>query len=267
VQSDDIVTIKDLWAPSKSAHKPSSSLSNIPVLRGAPRDLAPAPVFGTPAFSNITTTGRKASGATSSIPSPTKSSSSPQKLRLQSPQRLRLQSPQKLRERLMNEAKAIDEAEAGLQSELSKIGEEMARLSAGSGSASRGGGADVGRIAEAVRRLESRIPVVVKELSGRNEAVRKELERSLVAAETKAKGLDQLYKEASAENEILYERFNGELGKIVRALKGKGREDREELVGKVREGSEEVGRMRRENARLRREMVSLRALLKAQEMK
>jgi len=259
VQSDDIVTIKDLWAPPKSLHKPSSSLSNIPVLRGAARELAPAPIFGTPAFSNLATTAGKASGTTS-IPSPTKSS----------PQKLRLQSPQKLRERLLNEAKAIDDAEASLQSELSKIGEEMARVSAGSGSGSgspsRHGGADVRRIAEAVRRLESRIPVVVKDLSGRNEAVRKELERSLVAAETKVKGLDQLYKEASAENEILYERFNGELGKIVRALKGKGKEDREELVAKVREGSEEAARMRKENARLRREMVSLRALLKAQEM-
>lgn len=256
VQSDDVVTIKDLWAPPKSLHKPSSSLSNIPVLRGAARELAPAPIFGTPAFSNLTTKAGKASGTTS-IHSPTKSS----------PQKLRLQSPQKLRERLLNEAKAIDDAEASLQSELSKIGEEMARVSAGSGSPSRHGGADVRRIAEAVRRLESRIPVVVKDLSGRNEAARKELERSLVAAETKVKGLDQLYKEASAENEILYERFNGELGKIVRALKGKGKEDREELVAKVREGSEEAARMRKENARLRREMVSLRALLKAQEMK
>ena len=118
------------------------------------------------------------------------------------------------------------------------------------------------RISESVRALESRIPVVMKDLEGRNAAVQRELDRGLVVAEEKAKGLDQLYREVSAENEILYERFNGELGRIVKALKGKGREEREELVKKVKESSEEAAAVRKENARLKREVVGLKALVK-----
>ncbi|KFX86281.1 hypothetical protein O988_09676, partial [Pseudogymnoascus sp. VKM F-3808] len=256
VQSSDTVTIKDLWsAPSKSPPKTAANLaSNIPTLKGSPRPLslalAPAPVFGTPAFSEITNP-RKEAGPTN-IPSPTKS-----------PQKLRLQSPQKLRERLQSEAKAIGEAEAGLQSELAKIGAEMAKLS---GSPVRGtpssSGSELRRISESVRALESRIPVIMKDLEGRNAAVQKELDRGLVVAEEKAKGLDQLYREVSAENEILYERFNGELGRIVKALKGKGREEREELVKKVKESSEEAAAVRKENARLKREILGLKALVK-----
>ncbi|KFY48379.1 hypothetical protein V495_01397 [Pseudogymnoascus sp. VKM F-4514 (FW-929)] len=256
VQSSDTVTIKDLWsAPSKSPPKTAANLaSNIPTLKGSPRPLslalAPAPVFGTPAFSEITNP-RKDAGPTN-IPSPTKS-----------PQKLRLQSPQKLRERLQSEAKAIGEAEAGLQSELAKIGAEMAKLS---GSPVRGtpssSGLELRRISESVRALESRIPVVMKDLEGRNAAVQKDLDRGLVVAEEKVKGLDQLYREVSAENEILYERFNGELGRIVKALKGKGREEREELVKKVKESSEEAAAVRKENARLKREVLGLKALVK-----
>ncbi|OBT81925.1 hypothetical protein VE02_09681 [Pseudogymnoascus sp. 03VT05] len=259
VQSGDTVTIKDLWSvPSKSPPKAAANLaSNIPTLKGSPRPLslalplAPAPVFGTPAFSEITSP-RKDAGPTN-IPSPTKS-----------PQKLRLQSPQKLRERLQSEAKAIGEAEAGLQSELAKIGAEMAKLSGSPvrGTPSTSSGSELRRISESVRALESRIPVLMKDLEGRNAAVQKELDRGLVVAEEKAKGLDQLYREVSAENEILYERFNGELGRIVKALKGKGREEREELVKKVKESSEEAAVVRKENARLKREVVGLKALVK-----
>jgi hypothetical protein len=259
VQSSDTVTIKDLWSvPSKSPPKSAANLaSNIPTLKGSPRPLslalplAPAPVFGTPAFSEITNP-RKDAGPTN-IPSPTKS-----------PQKLRLQSPQKLRERLQSEAKAIGEAEAGLQSELAKIGAEMAKLSGSPvrGTPSTSSGSELRRISQSVRALESRIPVLIKDLEGRNAAVQKELDRGLVVAEEKAKGLDQLYREVSAENEILYERFNGELGRIVKALKGKGREEREELVKKVKESSEEAAAVRKENARLKREVVGLKALVK-----
>ena len=74
--------------------------------------------------------------------------------------------------------------------------------------------------------------------------------------------LVQLYRESTAENELLYERFNGELAKIVRALKGKGREDKEELMARMRDASEETARVKKENARLRREMASLRSFFR-----
>jgi hypothetical protein len=176
---------------------------------------------------------------------------------------LRLQSPAKLRERLQNEAKAINEAEASLQNELSKIGEEMAKLNASSSSPTRT--ADLQKLTAAISALESRIPEIVKDLNARNDTIKSDLEKSFQASEFKVKGLDQLYRESSAENELLYEKFNAELGKIVRALRGKGKEDKEELVAKVKEASEETARVKKENARLKREVVTLRTLLKGNE--
>ncbi len=94
------------------------------------------------------------------------------------------------------------------------------------------------------------------------EAIKSDVEKSLQASEYKVKGLDQLFKETTAENELLYEKFNGELGKIVKALKGK---EKAELVEKLREQSEETAKAKKENARLRREVLALRVLLKGNE--
>lgn len=223
----DVIVVKDLGS-GKGHAKTASMSSNIPTLK---RDRAP------------------------SYPRPT---SSPSK----SPQKLRLQSPQKLRERLQNEAKAISEAETALQNELSKIGEEMAKLNAGSSSITP---QDLETLSATMKALEQKIPEVVKDLTVRNEKIKEDLEKSLQASEFKVKGLDQLYKESSAENELLYEKFNGELSKIVKALKGKGKEDKEELVGKLKEASEETAKSKKENARLRREILTLRTLLKGNE--
>ena len=223
----DVIVVKDLWS-GKGHAKATSMSSNIPTLR---RDRAP---------------------------STSRPGASPSK----SPQKLRLQSPQKLRERLQNEAKAINEAETSLQNELSKIGEEMAKLNAGSSSIRP---QDLEKLSATMKILESKIPEIVKELTARNDKIKEDLEKSLQASEFKVKGLDQLYKECSAENELLYEKFNGELGKIVKALKGKGKEDKEELVGKLKEASEETAKSKKENARLRREILTLRTLLKGNE--
>ncbi|KAG9230817.1 hypothetical protein BJ875DRAFT_518784 [Amylocarpus encephaloides] len=222
--------IKELWSP-KGHNKTVSLSSNIPTLRGTPRDRAPSVVRPT------TSAGRT------------------------SPQKLRLQSPQKLRERLQSEAKAISEAEVSLQNELSRIGEEMARLNSGATVRPY----DLDTISATVAKLEAKIPEVVKDLTARNDIVKADLEKSLQASEFKVKGLDQLYKESSAENELLYEKFNGELGKIVKALKGKGKDDKEVLVVKSKEQSEEAAKVKKENARLKREVLTLRALLKGNE--
>ncbi|KAI9646829.1 hypothetical protein NHQ30_004828 [Ciborinia camelliae] len=238
--------VKEQW---RAGHKQTVSLSsNIPTLRGTPRD----PSRPITSYGNSNLNGSR------------------------SPQRLRLQSPQKLRERLQNEAKAINEAEASLQNELSKIGEEMAKLNAVSAIPRT---SDIARLSEAVLLLETKIPTIVKDLNDRNDAVKKELETSLQASEFKVKGLDQLYKESSAENELLYEKFNAELGKIVKALRANKKssvEDgvngvnvamsaKEELITRMRESSEETARVKKENARLRREVLTLRTLLKGQE--
>ncbi|KAA8571302.1 hypothetical protein EYC84_000623 [Monilinia fructicola] len=183
--------VKEQWRAGH--HKTVSLSSNIPTLRGTPRDPSrPAAGYGNNPNGN------------------------------KSPQRLRLQK-------------------ASLQNELSKIGEEMAKLNAVSAIPRT---SDIARLSEAVLLLETKIPTIVKDLNERNDAVKKDLETSLQASEFKVKGLDQLYKESSAENELFA---------------------KEELVTRMRESSEETARVKKENARLRREVLTLRTLLKGQE--
>merc|ERR1712000_35386 len=173
--------------------------------------------------------------------------------------KLKLQSPQKLRERLQTEKTAVEEVDASLKSELSKIGEEMARVSVGADSP------DIRRLAESIKALEERIPVAIQGISNKQSAIQRDVDSNVKSAESKIRAIDQLYKESVAENELLYEKFNGELGKIVRALKGKGKEDKEALVEKLREQGEEMARMKKDHARLKREIVSLKAALKGTE--
>lgn len=77
--------------------------------------------------------------------------------------------------------------------------------------------------------------------------------------EERVRVMDRLHQEAVAENELVYEKFNSELGKIVRAVRGKGVDDRTELVERLKEQAEETARMKKENARLKREVASLRS--------
>jgi hypothetical protein len=176
-----------------------------------------------------------------------------------STQRLKLQSPQKLRERLETEKKAIEDVDSGLKTELSRISADMARVN---NTMPRSATGDLRRLSASMKALDERIPQVLQELDGRQRAIKEDMEASLKASEAKVKAIDQLYKEATAENELLYEKFNTELGKIVKAIRGKGREDREELVTRLKDTSEETAYVKKENARLRREIVSLRSLIK-----
>ncbi|GJN76601.1 hypothetical protein PLIIFM63780_000087 [Purpureocillium lilacinum] len=196
--------------------------------------------------------------ATSGGDSPTRPSSPTRTATM----KLRLQSPQRLRERLQTEKKAVGDADASLQSELSRIGAEMARFNTGDSSNQA---ADVRRLGASVKALEDRIPTVVRELTDKQAAMQRAMETTVKATEVKMRAVDQLHKEAVAENELLYERFNGELAKIVKALKGKGKDDKEELVVRLKEQSEETARLKKENARLKRDMASLRAALKSLE--
>ncbi|KAH9883623.1 hypothetical protein F4778DRAFT_627916 [Xylariomycetidae sp. FL2044] len=173
--------------------------------------------------------------------------------------KLRLQSPQKLRERLQVEKKAVEDVDASLQSELSRITADMARFNSG---LPRTATVDLKKLSSSVQALEQRIPSVMTQLTSRQSQLQQDMETTLKATEAKVKAIDQLYRESTAENELLYEKFNGEMGKILKAVKGKGREDKEELLARMKECSDETARIKKENARLRREMISLRTLLK-----
>ncbi|KHN93780.1 Rho guanyl nucleotide exchange factor [Metarhizium album ARSEF 1941] len=208
-------------------HPKALSISSIPTLRST----------------------KSASDAITSPGSPTRSNA----------QRLRLHSPQKLRERLQSEKQVAQEVDSSLKSELSKIGDEMARVYDSRSASSR---TDVSGIATSLKELEDRIEVMMRELHEQQATTQKELDTTMKITEAKVRAIDQLHKEVVAENELLYEKFNGELGKIIKAMRGKGRDDKEELVVKLKEQGDETAKLKKENARLKREMVSLKAMLR-----
>jgi len=230
-------TDKPAPSPTRRVHSKTLSISQIPTLRPARLP-------------------------TNTEESPTRPSTSPGKApsaQTTTTQRLRLQSPQKLRERLQAEKQAVDDIDASLKSELTRIAEDMARVNS---AMPRLATMDLRKLSASIQALEERVPQAMQELQERQAEMQRDVDATLRASETKVRAIDQLYKESTAENELIYEKFNSELGKIVKALKGKGREDKEELVGKMKEATEEVARVKKENARLRREIVSLRSLLK-----
>ena len=184
--------------------------------------------------------------------------------------KLRMQSPQKLRERLQTEQRTITTTRSSLETELSKISDELTSLgpSARTGSIrapnsphrSTQATASPADLAKRITDLETRLQDKLSELSKTTDAVQADLNSSLTVSESKARNLDELYREANAENEALYARFNDELGRVLKAVRGG--EGVEELRKKVREGAEEAGRLRRENARLKREVLGLRSQLR-----
>lgn len=166
------------------------------------------------------------------------------------------------RGRLQTEKRTAHEVEAALQSDLSKIGDEMVRLA---GDASTGASTgDTRQLAAAVKALQEHVPAVMQDLMNRQAATQRDLETTIKTSEAKLRAIDQLHKEAVAENELLYEKLHSELGKIVKAVKGKGKEGKEELVARLNEQVDETARVK-VNARLKRDMVSLRAALKDME--
>jgi hypothetical protein len=112
-------------------------------------------------------------------------------------------------------------------------------------------------LASRVKSLESRFSTFCNDAGSRTAGFEKDLETSLAVSEKRAKKLDELYREASAENEALYERFNTELGKVVKDVRlGNGEEA---LKSQLRDALDEIGRVKKENLRLKREVGGLRA--------
>ncbi|OAQ99407.1 hypothetical protein LLEC1_07580 [Akanthomyces lecanii] len=234
--SESLMTLDSGSVPSKASspvkpvvkHAKALSVTNIPMLK--PIQLGPS----------TSSSGNKAtSGLT------------------RSPARLRLQSPQRLRERLQTSKTAVDEAGTALRAEMQKATNQASH---GRGSSDK----ETFNAQAAMQALEAKLSKTMQELQDRYSVMQEEMDTTLKATEAKMRSIDQLHKEVSAENELIYEKFNDELGKIVRALRSKGKEDKEELVGKLKEQSEAAARLRRENGRLKRENISLRASLKQQ---
>ena len=181
-----------------------------------------------------------------------------------SAQKLRVQSPQKLRQRLSQEQRTANTTDGSLQAEMKKIGNELSALKRPGSShqtppSKATTNMDLQSLTSRLESLETQLKSFTTGHAARAAALRSDLETSLVVSDRKARKLDDLYKEANAENEALYDRFNDELGKILaRVRKGEGVE---EMRAKLAEAQTDVGRLKGENAKLKREVLGLRSLL------
>ena len=187
-----------------------------------------------------------------------KQSSSPK-----GPQKLRMQSPQKLRQRLSQDQKSMPATEANLQAEIDKIGEELSALRRPGSSGSQTADAKTPSSQRLTyQNLDSRISSLQNQLTetlAQPKPATTDAETALLISEKKARKLEELYKEANAENEALYDRFNDELGKILgRVRKGEGVQ---EMRTQLQEAQDQAKRLKDENAKLKREIVGLRSLL------
>jgi len=187
-----------------------------------------------------------------------------------SSRKLRMQSPQKLRERLQNEQAATISTQTTLQEELSKIGDELTATPSRIGSVRAptsttgrtgfGGQTGTMDLAQRVLKMEGQVVKQIDELKERIASLQADLSSSLTVSENKCKKLDELYRESHGENDALYTRFNDELGRILKAVRGG--DGVEELKKKLKEAQEDAAKLRRETSRLKRENVGLRAQLK-----
>ena len=179
-----------------------------------------------------------------------------------------MQSPQKLRERLNQDKKSMALVDTSLQAEIAKIGEEISSAYKGQRSPTKAiSQAPLPSAPPSLQTLSTQLSNISTTLSSFTtthtaalSSLSSDIESSLLVSDKKARKLDELYREANAENEALYERFNDELGKILGKVKrGEGVD---ETRSKLREAQEEVARLKKENGRLKREVVGLRSLMK-----
>ncbi|KAF1955712.1 hypothetical protein CC80DRAFT_492693 [Byssothecium circinans] len=247
-ESRDEVTIKAYRPPTK---KRGESVSSIPTLKST---------SGMPGLSERPTSGNTVKLPPSTPRSPVKPSSAT------SPRKLKMQSPQKLRERLQTQQHDIETASKDLQSELSLIGHELTARTIPRLTTQSSAPTSLAEVANAkslegrVASLEKMLRNTLDALSANTAAISKDLATSLQVSEARAKQLDKLYREANAENEALYARFNDELEKVEKSVrKGKGGE---EVDRRLKASEEESARLRKENARFKREIAGLKAQIR-----
>lgn len=177
-----------------------------------------------------------------------------------------MQSPQKLRERLQSQQRDIDNASRDLQNDLSAIGHEvnarsLPRLTTQSSAPpSVPGSSNAKSLEQRMASLEKHFKATLDSLTTRQATIINDVSTTLQVSEARCKHLDQLHRDMNAENEALYARFNEELEKVTSAARtGKANE---EVERRLKASEEEAARLRKENARLKREAAGLRAQIR-----
>jgi hypothetical protein len=270
-ESKDEVTIKSL-AQSTSTHtrRRNESITAIPTLRpisGIIAGLSERPGSGNSVRLPPPSTPR--SPVKMVAPTITTNGGGTGTVTTGTPRRLRMQSPQKLRERLQTQQKDIESASQDLQNVLNDIGNELnskstPRLHPQTSAPSLGSGtptkAQSMTLEARIAALEKQAKTTLEALSTRASTISQDLASSLQVSEARVKQLDQLYRDANSENEVLYARFNEELEKVTSSVR-RGKVG-EEMDRRYRASEEEAARLRKENARLKREVAGLKAQIR-----
>lgn len=148
----------------------------------------------------------------------------------------------------------MSSAENVLKDELSKIGEELAQIRIGPrGTKSHTNSTMISSSTDEVRRLTSRLTKfesqttsTFSDLAKKYDILSNTFQTTMAKREQEVKGLDKLYQDVNEENDILFERFNDELGKVATAMRcGDAEKELLRLLTKTRE---QEGSMRAENA-------------------
>ena len=151
-----------------------------------------------------------------------------------------------------------NQATSALQSELHLVGQELAALTLPSSPNENKHTPSLEALQARIRNLERQFTNFSADISNQTANMKRDVDSSLSVSEKRAKKLDELYREASAENEALYERFNTELGKVVKEVRaGNGVEV---MKTQLKNTLEELSRVKKENLRLKREIGGLRAV-------
>lgn len=100
------------------------------------------------------------------------------------------------------------------------------------------------------------LPTALATLTARLTSLQTDLDTTLQAHERKVKALEDLYRQANSENELLYGRFNEELERATGGVRaGNGVEEMRKVLSareaEIRELRKEVGCLRRERVGIR----------------
>jgi hypothetical protein len=147
----------------------------------------------------------------------------------------------------------MESAGASFQDELAKITEEI-RVSRTPNPTS------TSALEARLTALSQTHTTTMMGLYSKFDTLQKDALTSLQVSESRYKKLDEQFKDTSAENELLYARFNEELSNMMGQIRrGDGVE---ELRRRLAESLEENARLKKENSRLRRENGGLKAQLR-----
>lgn len=176
-----------------------------------------------------------------------------------------------LRERLNNEQKALTGVESALNTELHIMSDQLSTLTLTSSTTtntpilspttqSQSQSQPQPSLQNLTTRLQTlqthTLPTALATLTARLSSLQTDLDTTLQAHERKVKALEDLYRQANAENELLYGRFNEELERATAGVQaGNGVEEMRNVLSareaEIRELRKEVGSLRRERVGIR----------------